>query len=328
QDETLKGIAEGEPSFNEPGHARREEDLVWALPDDEQEGEFTRVYQLRDGVVVDKKVPLALTNILATIGDYDRAKGSYIVDGCGVRALGDDGTGQQILSVDAGIAHVDGFRKTRTEAFTLFVEQDPDLEDVPAETHSFEDPQGTGSSTIEINRPPIASVTSALVTKQITEQVYRGDVPNGLDELQHGSVRRVLGVSQPGTDYIEGTDFELSGDSIRWLLDGNQPQGSETYSVTYLYYAPADAIAFDNETITISGGVDGEDALLTYKSKIPRRDLLIMDASGQPRIIKGVPTRRASVAPATPAGTLELAEIHNDWFGAPLIVQSKQKILT
>ncbi|EFO31682.1 virulence-associated protein [Roseibium sp. TrichSKD4] len=328
QDETLKGIAEGEPSFNEPGHARREEDLVWALPDDDQAGEFTRVYQLRDGVVVDKKMPVALSRIIDNLRIYDSANGSYIVEGCDVRALGSDGEGHQVLSIDGGIAHIDGFRRTRDEAFTLFVEEDPDLEDVPAETHQFDDPDGTGSATIEINRPPVASVTSALVTKQITIQRARGDVPNGLDQLDHGSVRRIISVTQSDTVYVEGTDFELSGDDIRWLLGGNQPDAQDTYSVTYLYYAPADSIAFDNRTITITGGVNGEDVLLTYRSKIPRRDLLVLDISGQPRIIKGVSMRRKAVAPPTPPETLPLAEIHNDWFGAPLIVSSDQRMPT
>jgi len=322
QDPTLKGIAEGEDSFNEPGHARREESLAWGLPGDGGEGEFSRVYQLRDGVVIDQTPPPVLDGILATAQMYDSANGSYIVEGCGVRALGEDGEGNQILSIDAGIAHINGNRRTREEAFTLFVKENPDLESVPAETHAFDDTQGTGSSTIEINRPPVASVTTAVVTKQITEQRRRGSVPNGFDELGSGSVRRIVSVVQQEVTYVEGTDFERSDDNIRWLVGGDQPQADDTYSVTYLYYDAADSIDFDDRTVTVTGGVHGEDVLLSYNSKIPRRDTLVLNVSGEPRIIEGVSTRRAAMAPKAPPATLPLAEIHNDWFDAPLIVGS------
>jgi hypothetical protein len=62
-DATLLGLHPGTEAEGEPGAARVRETLVWALPDDEQAGQFFTVYQVRDGVVVDQAPPPALSGI-------------------------------------------------------------------------------------------------------------------------------------------------------------------------------------------------------------------------------------------------------------------------
>ncbi|MEP1766947.1 MAG: DUF4815 domain-containing protein [Sulfitobacter sp.] len=324
-DETLLGLHAGAASELEPGAVRTEEKLAWAILNDGGSGEFSQVYQVSNGTVVDQTPPPALEGILETLSLYDRSRGNYIVAGSQVSALGEDGDGNQVYSIAAGSANVLGFRKTRETAFIFRQSQNPELELVSAEVHTYS--SDGGSAVVTVTRPPIEAVISAVVTKRVTENVVRGSVPNGMDELQHASVIAIESVTQGATTFDPAT-YEKSGDNISWAAGGAEPDDSSTYSVTYTYFAPADSIAFDNSTITLTGGEDGEAVLVTYQSRIPRKDILCLDANGVPQIVEGVSARKGALSPSEPSGHLKLAEIHHDWFEAPSIVNNGVRVLT
>ena len=90
EDGSLVGQQPGSEAEGEPGAYRTNRTLAWALLNDGGEGQFIQVYQVRDGTVVDQTAPPAFDGSLATSALYDRARGSYIVSGCEVTALGDD----------------------------------------------------------------------------------------------------------------------------------------------------------------------------------------------------------------------------------------------
>lgn len=326
QDDSLLGLHPGTLSEGEPGAIRVHETLEWALLHEGGEGTFIQVYQVRNGTVVDQTAPPALDRILETIAIYDRSRGPYIVSGCDVSALGGDGAGNQILSIAAGEANIQGWRRTRTDAFTIYEPEDPDLELVSAETQSFSD-GGSGTAILTVARPPIDTVVSAVVTKRVSENVTRGPVPNGLDTLQEGSIVEIESVTQGATTFDPST-YTLAGDEISWAPAGDEPASGSSYVVTYLYYDQVAPDAFDFETISVSGGVTDKTVLLTYNSKIPRKDLICFDVNGLPQIIKGVSARKGALPPKAPQSMLKVAEVHNSWDGAPTIVNSGTKVAT
>ncbi len=68
--------------------------------------------------------------------------------------------------------------------------------------------------------------------------------------------------------------------------------------------------------------------LLTYNSKIPRKDILVFDINGTPFVVEGVSARKGALPPKAPEGHLKLAEIHNTWDGAPEIVNNGTRVAT
>lgn len=326
EDPSLVGLQPGSEAEGEPGAYRVHKSLEWALLNEAGDGQFIQVYQVRDGTVVDQTAPPALDGTLGTAALYDRARGPYIVHGCEVSAHGDDGNGNQILSIAAGAANIQGWRRTRETAFTLFFAEDPDLELVSAETTGFDD-ASSGTAVLTVARPPIDSVVSAVVTKRVSENVTRGPVPNGLDTLQNASIVRIESVTQNATTYDPAT-YTLSGDEISWAPAGDEPDAGSTYVVTYLYFDQVAPDAFDATAITLSGGVTGETVLLTYQSRIPRKDLICFDINGVPRVIKGVSARKGALPPKAPEGHLKIAEVHHGWDGAPEIVNNGTRVAT
>jgi hypothetical protein len=326
EDPSLVGLQPGSEAEGELGAYRIHKSLEWALLSEGGDGQFIQVYQVRDGTVINQTPPPALDGILGTAALYDRARGSYIVAGCEVSALGDDGNGNQILSIAAGAANIQGWRRTRETAFTLFQPEDPDLELVSAETIGFDD-GGSGTAVLTVARPPIDSVVSAVVTKRVSENVTRGPVPNGLDTLQNASIVRIESVTQGATTFDPST-YSLAGDEISWAPAGEEPDAGSTYVVTYLYFDQVAPDAFDGATVTVSGGVTGETVLLTYQSRIPRKDILCFDIDGVPRLIRGVSARKGALPPKPPEGHLKIAEVHNGWAGAPEIVNNGTRVAT
>lgn len=328
-DPTLAGLHPGALSENEAGAYRVHETLQWALLNDGGDGDFIQVYQVRDGTVVSQNPPPALESDLATQALYDRARGPYIVAGCNVTALGDDGQGNQLLSLAAGEANIQGWKRIRTDAFQLVEPEDPDLELVSAETLTFDD-SGTGTAILTVSRPPIANVISAVVTKRVSENVVRDVVPNGLDQLQNASIIRIESVTQGATTFDPST-YTKSGDDISWAPTGAEPAGGSSYVVTYLYFDQVAPNAFDNTTVTLSGIPDvvtDETVLLTYNSKIPRKDLVCLDINGLPQIVKGVSARKGALVPRAPEGLLKVAELSHMWDGPPAVTNNGPAVVT
>ena len=323
----MLGLHPGTRAEGQPGAAREDERIVWARQDDGQAGEYYSVYLLRDGTVIDQAPPPALTGVNQLLAIYDRdANGSYVVDGCQVTALGKVGA-DQVFSIAAGTANIWGFKRIREAALRHAEPEAPDLEQVPGEPHTFGGPTG-GSSVIAVSRPPIGAVSAVLVVKRASHSVTRGPVPNGSDALQFASVVRIESVTQGATTYVAGTDYVLSADTISWSPGGAEPAQASTYSVTYLYNAAVVPDEVTDTTVKVSGGVNGEQVLLSYTSKIPRIDLLCMDFTGRPAYVRGISARRGGLPPIPPANLLKLAEITNTWVGRPQVENNASLAVT
>jgi len=323
--EDLLGIDEGTESFGEPGAVRETRTLSWSVDGDGQEGEFAQVYLMRDGAVLEQGPPPALTGVLQQISGYDfDSNGHYIVEGCKVVALGKSGA-DQVYSIGAGIANIRGWKRIRESALRLAVPEDPELESIDLEPHTYID-SGDGSAVVSVHLPPIASVTAATVTKQTTEVITRGAVPGGSDLLGNSSIVEILSVEQGST--FDPSTYSLEGNSISWAPAGAEPSQASSYSVTYLYF---DAVAPDEvteTTVRLSGGVVNRPVTITYQSKMPRIDAVGLDQAGAAIYINGVSARKNAVAPKAPSDVLKLADVHHDWQNAPTVINNGTKNYT
>lgn len=313
-DPSLYGLEPGSLAEGEPGAARQEETIAWARADVEADGDFYGVYVLRDGTVIDQTPPPSLSGVNAAIALYDRqAHGHYIVDGCEVTALGKIGA-DWVYSIGAGVANISGFKRTREASLRHAETEAVDLQAIAAEPRTFV----ADGAAIAVLQPPIAAVTAAVVVKQVTESVVRGGVAGGLDLLGHTSVVSIQSVTQGATTFAVGT-YALAGNSISWAPAGAEPAAASSYSVTYRYNEAVTPDSVTPETVTLSGGVPGTTALISYTSKLPRIDLLCLDELGRPAYVKGLSARSGAVPPIAPTALLALAEIHNTWLTRPTI---------
>jgi hypothetical protein len=318
-DPTLLGLEPGSDAEGEPGAARVRETLVWARSNDSQPGDYYQVYQVSNGVVVDNRTPTALSGVMQQISEYDYdALGNYAVnDGCRVTALGKIGA-DQVFSIAAGRFNVTGWKRTREAAARHAEPEAPDLEVVTAEPITMNGPTG-GAHVLTVARAPIAGVTAAVIVKRVTQTVTRSSTPNTSDALQFAAVVAVESVVQGGTTFVPGTDYTVAAGAINWSPGGAEPAAASTYTVTYLYndsVTPTDVTA---TTVTVTGGVNGQLAQITYTSKVPRIDVLGVDVTGRSVYLKGVAAREGGLPPIVPGNILKLAEIVNDWIGVPVV---------
>ncbi|MBN9454929.1 MAG: DUF4815 domain-containing protein [Bosea sp.] len=318
EDVSLLGLHPGSEAEGEPGSVRIIASLVWALSTSSGPGQFFQVYTIKDGAPLDQSPPPALSTAQQLMARYDYDYGgNYIVDGCEVRALGKVGS-SQIFSIAAGTANILGYKRIREIAMRHSEPEAFELESIAAEPHTFTGPTG-GSTTITVARAPIGTVSSAVVVKRVTESVVRGASPGGVDALTFSSVVAVESVTAGATTYAAGTDFSLSADAVSWAPGGAEPLAGSTYSVTYRYNAAVTPTSVTDDTVTLEGGVNGSTALISYTSKLPRKDILCLDISGRPVYLKGIPARSGRLAPVAPANLLKLAEIDNRWIGSPVV---------
>ena len=313
----LLGLHPGTLSEGEPGAVRIAKTLSWSIEGDGKPGDFISVYFLRDGTVIDQTPPPQLSGVIKSIADYDYASnGNFVVEGCRVTAIGKIGDDQHFM-ISEGVAHIFGFRRSRAAALRHAEEEIWEVEEVVSEPHPY--PAGGGNVEIVVNRSPIDSVQTVVITKEITQTVVRGPVNNTMDALPHNSVTQILEVKQGGTTYTPTTDYLLSSDKVDWTPGGAEPSTGSSYTVKYRYLTPVMPITVGNDRVAVTGGVVGANTFITYKWKLNRIDLLCLDPEGLSVYLRGMPSRGIAVPPVPPANLLPLAEITNNWVGRPAV---------
>lgn len=320
-DPSLYNLHPDPETEGEPGAAREIDTLTWSIKGDATPGDFYQVYLVRNGTVIDQAPPPALGGINAAIAEYDRdALGSYIVKGCRVTALGLS-AGKQVFSIDAGVANINGFKRTRFTALRHEELQVYETETVDAEPHTFAD-GGSGSATIRVNRGPIDVINSVVITKQVTETIVRGTPNNTMDALGHSGAVSIVSVVQGATTFVAGTDYLLTADKVDWTPLGAEPAGGSSYDVTYRYLDAVTPTSVTYDTFVVTGGVTGTTVIVGYDWRLPRIDLLCLDQDGLTVYLRGAPARFRPVPPIAPVSLLPLAQVSNDWRGIPGIKNS------
>ncbi len=316
-DPQLLGQVSGTLAEGEAGAARETAKLVWALKDDPQEGTFFPVYVLQDGILIDQKSPSLLEPAMQAIATYDRAHGHYIVSGCRVTALGKEG-GNQVFSIQEGEANINGFKCKRLAALRYEEAEDFSEGVVPSETHIFSPQKGEKSFTFKTYYAPLATIHSLLLTKEKTVNVTRGAIASGRDGMPDKSITSFEKVVQGDKEFVEGVDFKKTGDTIDWVLMGDEPRVGSSYTVTYRYRAQVMADKITAQEITLSDGAQGGDIIVSYTYKLPRIDRIGMNGQGSVVYIKGV-SADDPMAPSVPDDVLSLATITNNWIDFPIV---------
>jgi hypothetical protein len=317
EDPSLVGLHPGTEAEGEPGAARESETVAWGRDGDGGTGDLYSVYLLKDGVVVDQTPPPQLSGINAALASYDRdAHGNYIVEGCRVTAMGKVGA-DQVFSISEGVANIFGFKRSRDTAIIHREEETWDVEEILAELHTFAD-GGSGTAVIPVSHPPIATLNSAVITKETTQTITKGTT-NSTDALPHSSVTSIIEVKQGGTTYVPTTDYTLVNDTVNWSPGGAEPSTGSSYTVKYRYLSAVTPDSETAKTVTLSGGVTGTTVLLNYDWKLPRIDLLCLNQEGLPAYIKGQSMRVAPQPPNAPFTLLPLATVSNDFMGKPTV---------
>ena len=310
-------VASAEESYGEPGATRSVWNFAWAFDSDGGEGDFFSYATMKDGAIVAQDAPPTLSGIQQQLASYDYdAHDNYIVRGCVVSPLGLN-AGKQVFSIAEGVANILGFKVNRPASTRLSQQEQPEVGTVDAEPHTFDD-SGSGTAVITVRRTPISAVTSAIVTKQRTVTIIKGNTGQ-VDALPDDSVTTLISVVQGAKTYAKPADYVQNGDGVDWSPGGDEPATGSSYDVTYRYLDAVTPSQVTQSTVSIAGGVTGEAVLLSYTFKIPRVDRICIDQSGNISYLLGKSAAVQPQPPQVPTTLLALATVYNDWFGTPTV---------
>uniref|UniRef100_UPI0035D042CD DUF4815 domain-containing protein n=1 Tax=Bartonella sp. OC16QHHD TaxID=3243562 RepID=UPI0035D042CD len=98
-----------------------------------------------------------------------------------------------------------------------------------------------------------------------------------------------------------------------------------SYKVTYRYRAKITADKVTAKEITVSGGAEGGDIIVSYTYKLPRIDRIGLNTGGNVVYIKGISVDQP-MAPSVPDDVLSLATITNNWLETPVVVNDGTRV--
>lgn len=325
EDPTLKDPAVGLRNYARAGAARLVYEPVWGWDGDGSTSDFYPVYSVENGTLLSKDAPPQIDAVTQAIAKYDRdsSGGTYVVSGLTCSILPDAG-GNQVYSVAAGSARVNGAAVTLATARRIAVAPAPDLRFVSSEPHTS---AGTSSQRVNLNLSPVQSVTSVQITARKTVSVTHGSYTGVADVLPDPTVLVIESVTQGATTYVSGTDYQLTGSSVDWAPAGAEPATGSTYSVTYTYIATVSPDSIDSTGLYVSGAVTGSLILVSYNQYLPRLDRICLSDAGTVVFIKGIPASVNPVAPEIPATMLGLATITQTWTASRSIVNNAIRVV-
>ncbi|WDE04668.1 DUF4815 domain-containing protein [Thalassomonas viridans] len=322
EDPSLRDPAVSAHNYDEPGAARLKVTCQWGLASDSgfEDANFYPVYRIDKGVLIIKQPPPQLDAVTVALARYDRESngGSYVVDGMNLTYRDIEGD-YQVYSLEEGKAHIQGYEVSFPTSRRELFDYDPDKQLIEGELHVFT-PDESGDMRIDLAFSPVNSVSRVDANLEKTVTVTHSAVPGGMDPLPDVGVFALVSVTQNETVYQEGIDFTRSGNQVNWGLGGNEPQGGESYQVTYQFReqlaVTADETGFtlsqaqaDGTTIVANSALD-----VDYDWSMNRIDLMVLDQQGQVQRIKGLSNSYEPTTPVAPANQLVLAQIRQNWF--------------
>jgi hypothetical protein len=317
-DPELKDPAVGTRGFNEPGAARLQYQLAWGFVADgvagadSALGEFYTVYSVESGVLVQKALAPQMDSVSTALARYDNeSNGSYLVRGMNVTCLASSDT-EQVFTINDGKAHVNGYEIELAHSLRTRFDNEIDLQTVNSDPYLFEG-DFENKMTIVLNHKPLASVVSVDATVQKTANITHGSYNGALDPLPATSIVDIVQVKQGNTIYVKNTDYKLTAGQVDWSPSGAEPSPGSTYEVIYRHMTKLTPTNITDKGFVISGAVDGSTVLVTYTWKMPRYDLITIDAEGIVRRVKGLAHQWSPAVPKAPTGQLTLAQVFQDW---------------
>ena len=320
EDPELRDPAVGTRNYQEAGSARLQYITTWGYQaegitsDNEEAGKFYTIYNVEKGVLVQKAPAPQLDSVSTALARYDNeSNGSYVVNGMEVTCLTADDE-EQIFSVNEGKAHVNGQEVGLPHSTRSVFQNEYDIQRVESDPYIFE-PDALGKMTIHLNYTPLDEVITVDVTAEKRVNLTHGSYSGELDPIPSTAVLDIIQIRQGNTIYIKGTDYKLTAGQVDWSLSGAEPSPGSSYEIIYRHRTQVTPTNITDTSIDISGAVDGSMVLVTYTWKMPRYDLITIDAEGIIRRIKGLAHPWTPVVPKAPSGQLILAQVYQDWTG-------------
>ena len=314
EDATLRDPATGTRNYQEPGAGRTKRELAWGWSGDGGTGDFYGVYDVLNGALVRSEAPPVLDAAKALVAAYDRdANGSYIVNGLRVTCLGKDTTQTNyVFTAAEGTANVHGNKINKPTSVSVSYPIDPDLETINNEPKVS---TGVAAHTLSVNRFPLSSINDVVITEEKTVTLTHGSFSGALDQLPDTSILSIESVSQSGTTYSAGTDYNLTADQVDWTPSGAEVAPGSTYDVTYRFLTSTTVtnINADDGEFDVTNAVASTLVLVDYSWKMPRIDAIAVDQYGYLQRVRGVSTAFNPVAPQVPYNVLQLAEYKQVW---------------
>jgi hypothetical protein len=318
EDPTLRDPAVGTRNYNEPGAGRLQYQLAWGfvadgvVGADDSLGEFFTIYSVESGVLVQKALVPQMDSVSTALARYDNeSNGSYLVRGMGVTSLSSSAA-EQVFTINEGKAHVNGYEIELAYSLRVRFDNETDLQTVNSDPYLFEG-DFENKMTIHLNYTPLAEVSSVDATVQKVSNITHGSYSGALDPLPATSIVDIVQMRQGGTVYVKGTDYKLTAGQVDWSPSGAEPAPGSSYEVTYRHMTKLTPTNVTDTGFTISGAVDGTTVLVTYTWKMPRYDLITIDAEGIVRRVKGLAHQWAPAIPKAPTGQLVLAQVFQNW---------------
>lgn len=321
EDSDLRDPAVGTRNYQEPGAARTQYLTSWGFQSagvtetNTELGEFYTIYNVESGVLVQKALAPQMDSVSTALARYDNeSNGSYVVKGMKVTCISADES-DQVFSVNEGKAHVNGYEVELAHALRSRFENEYDLQQIESDPYIF-DPDAFGNMTINLNYTPLAEVKTVDITAQKKVNLTHGSYSGAFDPIPSTAVLEIVQIKQDSTVFVNGTDYKLTAGQVDWSLSGSEPAPGSTYEITYRYRTQVEPTNITQTGFTISGAVVGSMVLVSYSWKMPRYDLLTIDAEGIIRRVKGLAHPWSPTVPKAPNGQLILAQIYQDWMSA------------
>ena len=284
EDASLRNPALGTRGYQEEGAARLQYLTEWSYQvpgaqDDEEKGKFYTIYNVENGVLVQKAPAPQLEAVNSALARYDNeSNGSYVVNDMKVTCVSATET-EQIFSVGEGKAHISGYEIELPHALRSVFDTEIDYQLTVSDPYVFE-PGSDGSMTIRLNYTPLAEVKSVDIAAEKTINLSHGSYSGCLDPIPNQSVLQIIEIKQGVTIYKEGTDYKLTQGQVDWSPLGDEPAPGSNYTITYQYRTQIEPTDVTDTGFKISGAVSGTLVLVTYTWKMPRYDVLTIDGDG------------------------------------------------
>lgn len=304
EDNSLRDPAQNYENAGQAGAHRIKEIVEFSVASNTDADAGTTIYTLQNGELLkaesqtDDQAYLYETLARRT---YDE-NGSYKVEGLELRDRYECNEEGILISVSEGKAYVKGYEVTKQASSTLTIDYCTTTRTVKNEPKVYQ----TGQTEWVLNNPPAKEINSVMAIIRTTDSITRGGTTGGLDVLPNTPVVAINEIIADGKTYVQGVDYQLSGNSVDWSLSGDEVGIGKLYYVTYTYNKEMEV----GTEVELQNGLDVTDN--TYKSKIvwlsntiypvnnstmlidynfylARRDLIVIDQNGLFTIFKGTP---------------------------------------
>lgn len=278
-------------------------------------GQIT-VNQIQPGTISVEQVDINIDGL--SIRDalalrMDDANGNFLAYGGAVKYVDNDVNIGVIVRLEAFRAYVKGF----------LVKGDTDNIVTLAHTETFKVRNNeskvyqNGQNTYSLTKRPVKQLLALDGDVTVLNQNITRSLSSDNDPIPapFTPVVQILDVTQIGGNFVQGVDYELDGDDVRWLTN-NRPAGGSTYQVDFVYRRAFEIgtdveLDTDRNSITFIGSITpnvGSSFQTSYEFYLPRIDSIAVDHLGNIDLFEGVPAERPK-PPLIPQGMFALANI-------------------